>query len=150
MKRSLPARSAAAAVLAAGALSVTLAAAGPAAAAAAPAPRPQTTGCSAWAVVAHTKMHVRECAGLSGTTLKETIYIKNSGHAAKKASGQFVVSWGQAGNGAGFAPVRVAAGHTRVLTHVFRGVPKHATFTVAAGITVAGHASPTVHTKIVH
>lgn len=147
MNRSLPARGAvAAAVLTAATVCVTLASAGPAGAAT---PTPQKTGCSSWKAVGYARMHVRECAGLSGTKLKETIYIKNSSHSAHKASGQFVVSWGQAGTGYGFTPVSVAAGHTKTVTHTFR-VPAHGTFTVVAGITVSGHASPNVHTKIVH
>lgn len=140
-----PARAIVGATLTAAVMAAVLTSAAPAGAVT------QTTGCSAWARVPTTRYHLRECAGMVRTNghkmLRETIYVKNKGANPRHMSGEFMVSWGQAGTGESFTDDTVAPGTTMDITKRFP-MTVHATYKAAARITVDGHNSPTVHTNV--
>jgi hypothetical protein len=111
----------------------------------------QTTGCSSWAKARMTSYHVRECAGVvhinGHKMLRETIYVKNLGASTRDMTGQYGISWGQAGTGGGFTDNTVAPGTTMDMTQKVR-MTEHATYRATASIIVDGHHSPTVHTNV--
>jgi hypothetical protein len=111
----------------------------------------QTTGCSSWVKAPTTSYHLRECAGVvhinGHKMLRETMYVKNLGTRTRDMTGQYSISWGQAGTGGGFTDDTVAPGTTMDMTRKVR-MTVHATYKATARITVDGHNSPTVHTNV--
>jgi hypothetical protein len=111
----------------------------------------QTTGCSSWVKAPTTRYHLRECAGVvhinGHKMLRVTMYVKNLGAGTRDMTGQYGVSWGQAGTGGGFTDNTVAPGTTMDMTRKVR-MTEHATYKATARITVDGHNSPTVHTNV--